>query len=197
MMPEIAAPVAVAPAACAKCAAPLPAQVRFCEACGAAVPGVKPSARAKGRAALGRLSANAHLSQIRSARMVIALVALLTLAFTIFTHVQFSAEVARLRLNPEFVINEQALAHQNMLYYANYLIVAIYGALILWVKRNPFAACLTALIIYLSLFVLNVAINPATIYQGIILRVVIILLLAKGVKSGLAYRRLQAKGAVA
>ena len=196
-MPETSPETVVAAPACAKCAAPLVAEARFCEKCGAAVPGIAPSANAKGRAALGRLTANTHLSQIKSARMAIALVALIVLAFTIFQHAKFSSDLAGYRANPANVINEHLVTRGYMLFYANYLIVAIYGGLIWWMKTNPFAACLTALIIYVSITLLNVAIDPSTIFQGVILRIVVILLLVKGVKSGLAWRRLREKGAVA
>ncbi len=196
-MPETSPETVVAAPACAKCATPLVAGARFCETCGAAAPGVAPSANAKGRAALGRLTANTHLSQIKSARMVIAMVALLILAVTIFQHAQFNSQIAEYRANPANVINEQIVTRATMLFYANYLIVGIYGGLILWMKTNPFAACLTALIIYVSITLLNVAIDPTSIFQGILVRIVVILLLVKGVKSGLAWRRLREKGAVA
>jgi hypothetical protein len=194
-MPDIVA--TAAPTICTKCAAPLAAQARFCEACGAAVPGVARPARRRGRLATGRITVDAHRGQIRTARVTIGFVALVSLAFIIYTHVQFLDALAVLRAKPGVVIDEQVVASRTMFIYAGYLIAAVFTGLIFWAKANPFAACLTALILYLSTIVAGALMDPRSLTQAWVIRMVIIALLINGVKSGLAWRRLVAKGEVA
>jgi len=66
---------------------------------------------------------------------------------------------------------------------ANLILCVIYLVLAVWCNQNPFGAILTAFIIYLTLIVVNMLIDPATLFQGIIIKVVIIAWLAKGIRS--------------
>lgn len=53
-------------------------------------------------------------------------------------------------------------------------------AMALWTKRKPYYAIIGALIIYGAFILLNALLDITTIYKGIIMKVVIIVLLVKG-----------------
>lgn len=174
---------------CPKCAAACQALTRFCEACGAPLQAeVKPRVSPL-TAAMARRTGETTRKAIRSARLALGFVALITLAFTIFMHLKFNADIAQARANPGLTVDEAVVSQSHMLFSVNYVLVAIYIALAFWAGRNPFGACLTGLILYLTLNLINAAIDPATIIQGIIMKIIIILALVNGVKAGLASRR--------
>ena len=68
-------------------------------------------------------------------------------------------------------------------------IAGIYFGLWFWARKNPLPALIVALVFYLTLVTLDFIL--AGILRGILIKVVIILVLANGVKSALAYRKLQ------
>ncbi|HEX7014654.1 MAG TPA: hypothetical protein VF191_04030 [Cyclobacteriaceae bacterium] len=65
----------------------------------------------------------------------------------------------------------------------NLILCVIYLVLAAWCNQNPFGAILTAFIIYLTLIVVNMLIDPATLFHGIIIKLVIIAWLVKGIRS--------------
>jgi hypothetical protein len=185
--------VAILPPTCRTCSAPITADMRFCEKCGAAQHEGLVEPRAKVQAALDRLSATAHRKQISNARSSILIVAIITLIFTVYQHVVFNNSIKAARANPSLHVIEAAVTKNTMVFFANYLIVTIFIAMFFWAKRNPFAACLTCLIIFVSNIIVNGAIDPTTIIQGFIMKFIVIFALLNGVKSGLAYRRMDDK----
>jgi len=64
----------------------------------------------------------------------------------------------------------------------NYFLGGIMLGLYFWAKKNPFAAIVTALCIYLSVIVLNAIIDPLTIFDGIIVKLIAIPALINGVR---------------
>jgi hypothetical protein len=174
---------------CPKCAAACQPLTRFCEACGAPLEaGAKPRRNAGAQAA-ARRTQETTAKNIRSARIALGFVALVTLGFTIFMQARFDGQVADARANPQMTVDEAIVSQQHMLFTVNYLLVAVYVGLLFWCGRNPFAACLTGLVIYVTLILINAALDPATIIQGIIMKIIVIAALANGVKAGLAHRR--------
>jgi hypothetical protein len=65
----------------------------------------------------------------------------------------------------------------------------VYMGLWIWAKAAPFAAALTALIIYLSVLALDAVLAPQQIAQGIIVKILIIAGLSQAVKSGYALKK--------
>jgi hypothetical membrane protein len=63
------------------------------------------------------------------------------------------------------------------------LFAAAYVALAFWTKKKPYTAILTALILFISLEVLSFLLQPASIFQGWILKVIVILLLLLGLRN--------------
>ncbi len=69
------------------------------------------------------------------------------------------------------------------------ILAIIYFGLAIWSDKQPFGAILTALILYGTLILLQAAVDPSTIFQGIVLKIIIIVLLVKGLNSGLEAKK--------
>lgn len=71
---------------------------------------------------------------------------------------------------------------------------AIFVALGFWTKRKPLTAISVALALYAGLIILDAVLDPSTITQGIILKVLILVYLSKGLKD--AYEAQKIKNAL-
>ncbi|HMI80112.1 MAG TPA: hypothetical protein VK484_15035 [Ferruginibacter sp.] len=76
--------------------------------------------------------------------------------------------------------------------------ILIWGAFIagfillgLWTKKKPYSAIVGALILYIVFIIFNAVLDVTTIYKGIILKIVIIILLAKGLNDARQAQRMQ------
>jgi hypothetical protein len=70
----------------------------------------------------------------------------------------------------------------------NYFLAAVMFGLFLWARRAPFPAMVTALCVYLAVIVLNGIIDPKTLIQGIIIKIIFISALVAGIKASLVAR---------
>jgi hypothetical protein len=59
----------------------------------------------------------------------------------------------------------------------------IYLILAAWCNSNPFGAILTALILYVTIQLINAFFDPTTLFQGIILKIIFIAGFVKGIRS--------------
>lgn len=66
---------------------------------------------------------------------------------------------------------------------ANIVLALVFLILAAWAEKNPFGAILTALILYLTLVVINLFIDPASLFSGIILKIIFIGAFVKGIRS--------------
>lgn len=66
---------------------------------------------------------------------------------------------------------------------ANLCISLVYLILAAWCNKNPFGAILVAFIIYATIILINAFFDPATLVNGIILKVVFIVAFVKGIQS--------------
>jgi len=180
---------------CPKCGRELAAGTVFCENCGARLQeGVK---RRKVRSRLGSLASAQHKKHIRSARIAIMVTAVLMFIGCAVVWSRTQEEVRKLRSNPNIIIDEQKLAEVmkkiKMVIAAQAAVGLVFLGFFFWAKTNPFAASLTALIIYATLQVIGLALNPGVYLNPIALLIVIVILLAlaNGVKSGLAFKKMQ------
>jgi hypothetical protein len=64
------------------------------------------------------------------------------------------------------------------------LFAGVFVVLALWTKKRPFTALLCALIFYVSIIGIAAILDPSTIIQGWIWKVVIIILLILGLRNG-------------
>ena len=69
--------------------------------------------------------------------------------------------------------------------------IASFIVLGIWTKKKPYSAIVGALILYAVFTILNAAIDITTIYKGIILKIVIIVLLVKGINDAREAQRIQ------
>ncbi len=77
--------------------------------------------------------------------------------------------------------------------FITYSIMAlIYLVLGFWSQKKPLIALVLALLVYLTTTVISGIVDPATIYKGIIIKVFIIVFLAKGINSALHVRKMKA-----
>jgi uncharacterized membrane protein YphA (DoxX/SURF4 family) len=74
------------------------------------------------------------------------------------------------------------------------LIAGIFVALGFWTKTKPFTAIITGLIVLVLYWGLAIFADPQNIYRGVLVRVVIIVYLAKGLKDAKAWEDLKKQG---
>lgn len=70
----------------------------------------------------------------------------------------------------------------------NYFLAAVMFVLYWWARRTPFPAMVTALCVYLTVIVLNAIIEPLTLAQGIVIKIIFIGAIIAGIKASLAAR---------
>jgi len=70
----------------------------------------------------------------------------------------------------------------------NLVLAAIMVGLAIWGRRAPLAAILVATAVYVAVTATNAVLDPATIAQGIIVKILIILVLVRGIRGALAMR---------
>lgn len=73
-------------------------------------------------------------------------------------------------------------------------IAALFAALWQWSKQRPFGATAAGLGIYLTLLVGDLVVDPAILLQGLVVRIVIVVLLIRGVRAGVVLRRHRVSG---
>jgi len=72
----------------------------------------------------------------------------------------------------------------------NLMLAVVMAALYVWSKRALLAAIITALAIYVAVHVASALIDPTTLAQGVIMKVIIVAALVRGIKSALDSRAL-------
>lgn len=65
----------------------------------------------------------------------------------------------------------------------NCILSLLYLIMIAWVDKNPFAATLSVFILYITVNLFNAFFDPATLFSGIILKIIVIVGLIKGIQS--------------
>jgi len=198
--------------ACPQCAGPIAFGEQFCPACGhkMAAP-----ARPSVAAAYQR---RGQESTVRKGRGWILAVSILTL---LWSFVQFAvgkstvekeieqAERQLAHLDPEerdahFKKNigmtwEEAIAHDRgqvtLLFAINLALAAIYFGLWFWAARNAFTAALIALLLFITVALISAIVDPKTLLQGILIKVLFIAALSKAVSAAYAERKLREAGA--
>lgn len=174
---------------CPHCAAPNQPADAFCASCGKALPTSEPSGpRVVEKDAVAASQAGLSLQirelkkQMRTAFVVILVVAILTLlgAALIFALPNIAGD----RLSDE---------EQSVLMIAGGISAALglgFVGLAVWARKAPLPASVTALSIYLTVVLINAALDPSTLAQGIIIKIIIILALARAIQAGLKYREI-------
>lgn len=104
------------------------------------------------------------------------------------------AERDRLMVQEVGMTFQEALDHDRgmvtMLLVVNIALAVIYFGLWIWAKRNPYLAALIALLLFLTVIVVSAVIEPKSLAQGVLLKILFIMALARAVKAGADERRL-------
>jgi|SRR5690606_11986290 len=71
---------------------------------------------------------------------------------------------------------------------AELVVAAVFFGLAWWCSRQPFAAAIVGLFVFAGLHLTAAVLDPSSIYKGIIIKVIVIVVLVRAVKAGFAYR---------
>lgn len=175
---------------CRKCNSVEAADQAFCKNCGEPLKGLmRNTGSRKSASGLGSLVDDQHGKHIKRARGAIMVVAVITIIAAVVLWLLLESEIAKIEANPNMYVKQDVVAQQRIAIGATFAIGVVFLALFFWAKSNPFGAALTAFIIYITNIIVGAGIDPKTLPQGILLKIVIIVLLLNGVKSGLAYKK--------
>ncbi len=75
----------------------------------------------------------------------------------------------------------------------NLVLAAIYAGLAIWARVNPLPAAIVGLVLFVSVHVISAVIDPMSIAQGIIVKIIIVVVLVKAIQAGVKYRQLRAQ----
>jgi hypothetical protein len=160
---------------CSHCGSAVQEGHKFCEACG------KPVAAEAAPAPLPFVDEGLQLqmvTKLKKARGWILAVGILYVVggFLVLaiSRIPFSHPVAKIILG------------------TNLALAAIHVGLFVWAKREPFAAAVVAMALFISVHLVNFILDPKTITQGIFIKVIFIVVLAQAISAGLAVRRMRA-----
>lgn len=196
---------------CPKCGVAVTADEKFCSGCGAGI-----AVSGDGNVILyDRVSpkvdlSNGHLGTARKWLLAISIITLIS-GFIFWgmnkseTEKQirdaemqlssFSPEERDARLKEAVGMTwDELVAHDRglvtLLLVVNIGLSVIYLGLWFWAKSNPYAAALVALLLFLTVIVISAVYEPATLAQGILVKILFIAALGKAVVSGREERRL-------
>jgi hypothetical protein len=179
-----------APIRCAACDTAAKPYDRFCGKCGQAMPTAE-DYRAK--------------KYVRHATGAIKWLAVLFLAFGVLMYfvTKGQADAALVKLQgaepgASYTVGDETLGVEELrarlewepkgVLVVNLILAAIMAVLAWWGRRAPLPAVLIATAVYVVVIVFNAIADPATIGQGVIMKIIIIAFLAKGIKAALALR---------
>ncbi|MFH2001044.1 MAG: zinc ribbon domain-containing protein [Planctomycetota bacterium] len=172
---------------CPKCGKPYMEGQSFCDHCGRPLEAKTVRKKIKRVSSkYARKHAKETMKSLLMVRLVIIGVALLNFIGAFMVYNEISE-----------VLGDQPIPPLGYALISSPVIIGmIYLGLFFWAKGNPFGATLTALIIFITFQMVNFAIEPSTLAQGVYIKGFILAALIGGVYSGLSYRRYRAKGVV-
>lgn len=206
---------------CPECQAPLEPTENFCAKCGRKL---RATVEEK-MATLDRMKAiqekQSQLKKIKSGRGWILAVSIMTLIFGIGVYLvgknQVESELAGFQAQMALLTPEQreevdaklktehgltiaeVPAHDRgmvqMLLVVNVVLSAIFFGLYLWARKNPFAAALIALLIYLSVTLVNAMIEPKSLAQGVPFKILFAAGLISAISAAYKYKKMQENSA--
>jgi hypothetical protein len=194
---------------CSHCGAPVRTGDDFCQRCGGAISTDLKAALSQ-RLEASDFETAKHLGHVRQARGAIATLAVLYVIGGLFAfYLAFqTAQQALSNLDGLAASSIVPQAIDGVTYTAgelrrmverepyqvlglNLLLAAIMFGLFLWAKRAPLPAVMTALAVFATVQVGNALIDPKTIIQGVVIKIIAIVLLIRGVRSALAARAIE------
>ena len=176
---------------CPHCSAVNAVAGAFCEACGKALPSAAPAGPrvltgdAMPTSGAGRAVVSDDLrKKMRQASYALLAVAIIQ---TIIGPVMLYASKAQME--------RQTGAPAEITAIGWIIVIGIASAfwiLFLWSRFQPLAAAIVGMVLFLTIILLDAIADPMTIAQGLIMKVIVIAVLAKGISAALQYKRMQA-----
>jgi hypothetical protein len=179
---------------CPACQAPAAPGQQFCARCGKRiqVPAKKPVRR---KPTYGQnLGVEHRRKTIRNARISLMVVGVLLVFGALFANYELNQVIAKTKADPELVLNHAVVNQVKAIIAANFVLAGIFIGLFIWAGFNPFAASLTGLVLYVTMLVIAAAMNPLTLIQGWLIKIIIISALIAGIKTSLYNQRRQRGG---
>ncbi len=68
---------------------------------------------------------------------------------------------------------------------------AVFGGLAVWARRDPLPAVLVGLGIYVGLLALAAVFDPATLFSGVIMKLIVAAMFWNGISTGLTYNEMK------
>lgn len=201
---------------CPKCAAEIAAGEKFCAACGTGVAIVDGVVQAQDPAPpVGTMGAWERDARIGRARKWLFWISLITLVTGFIFYAMAKDDVEKqidkaeqqiAGMDPEVRDNlmkqqtgmtwEEAKAHDRgqvtLLLVINIGLAGVYLGMWYWAKRNPLGATVTALLLFITVIVVNGALDPKSIPQGFLVKIFFTAALAKAIGAAQEERRLKA-----
>lgn len=78
----------------------------------------------------------------------------------------------------------------------NLILAVIYAALGIWARSSPLPAAIVGLVLFLTVIIIGAVAEPISLVQGIIVKIIVILVLIRAIQAGVKHRQLtsQASG---
>ena len=114
-----------------------------------------------------------YMKKVRQARNAIYVVAAIQFVFGLYSGLTAPEELMYITLGIMMVV------------------ALMFLGLAIWANWKPYPAILIALILYCGLILLDLVYDPATIFRGIIMKVIIIIYLVKGLNNAAEARRMK------
>ena len=149
--------------------------------------------------ALSSLSQSARMKQLKSARMILIFVGVVTVALNGFFYTlaeeMVDNEIRNLQMQGIVIegdvnqIRDQAVKITRLIHGGTVALGVVFILLGVAVRSFPVPAPVLGLVLYLGSIAVFAAINPASLLQGIILKIFFIVCLFKAVHSAIGYQR--------
>jgi hypothetical protein len=192
---------------CSHCDANLELGDDFCQSCGTRVSGDAKRILQEQREASDPLARERGARVRQATQAIIVLAALFTLGgivmFFLATNAANQALINLASLDPKSTLpvdgvtrsvaelRELIQREPYQILGIHLLLAAIMGVLAVWSRRSPFPAVLTALSVFVVVHLVSAVLDPATIAQGIIIKVIAVVVLFKGVMAAYEARSTQ------
>lgn len=185
---------------CARCGALVAVGERFCGGCG----------HDAGASAVAEVERGQKIGKARKWLLVICVLTLITgVGMYAFQSYQVDGQLAQAERQlssmstaerDSFMVAQtgmtwaQAVDHDRgqvtMLLVVNLALSALYFGMWIWAKKNALGATLVAFFLFTGVMVMNVVLDPKTIAQGIVVKVIFTVILVKAIGAAFEERRL-------
>jgi len=172
---------------CPHCQVPNPAGATFCGSCGKALPASAPqsprvlSVDDFAATKAGREPQTEELArQSKKAAGALLAVAILQTVFAVLILVGaklLPSQDANVEIDPVAIVFTFGLS-------------AIFFGLYLWARRNPLPAAIVGLVLFVTVHLVDALFDPMAIVRGIIVKIIVIVVLARAISAGAKHRRL-------